>query len=178
MAPTTNNTTWTTPRTWSTGELVTASIMNTHVRDNLTALHVPAGGYHYLNLGADITGSSTSFADADSTNFAMTFTTGGGDVIVFCQFDYLNSGGSVKNYFDLHESVAGARIGGDDGLIVSSGSATLPTSVIVCARFPSLSAASHTFKLQYKVASGTLTIHAGAGTSTLDVHPHMWAFEL
>ena len=26
---------WTTPRTWTTGELVTASIMNVHVRDNL-----------------------------------------------------------------------------------------------------------------------------------------------
>jgi len=28
---------WTTPRTWSTGEVVTASIMNTHIRDNLNA---------------------------------------------------------------------------------------------------------------------------------------------
>lgn len=26
---------WTSPRTWTTGELVTASMMNTHVRDNL-----------------------------------------------------------------------------------------------------------------------------------------------
>lgn len=26
---------WTTPRTWATGELVTAALMNTHVRDNL-----------------------------------------------------------------------------------------------------------------------------------------------
>lgn len=29
---------WTTPRTWVTGELVTASIMNTHIRDNENAL--------------------------------------------------------------------------------------------------------------------------------------------
>lgn len=28
---------WTAPRTWTTGELVTAAIMNTHVRDNLSA---------------------------------------------------------------------------------------------------------------------------------------------
>jgi hypothetical protein len=28
---------WTTPRTWATSELVTAAIMNTHVRDNLNA---------------------------------------------------------------------------------------------------------------------------------------------
>jgi len=29
---------WTTPRTWVTSELVTASVMNTHVRDNLNHL--------------------------------------------------------------------------------------------------------------------------------------------
>jgi microcystin-dependent protein len=29
---------WTTPRTWVVGELVTASIMNTHVRDQLNAI--------------------------------------------------------------------------------------------------------------------------------------------
>jgi len=29
---------WSSPRTWTTGELVTASIMNAHVRDNLNAL--------------------------------------------------------------------------------------------------------------------------------------------
>lgn len=30
---------WTTPRTWTTGELVTAAILNTHVRDNLAYLY-------------------------------------------------------------------------------------------------------------------------------------------
>lgn len=33
---------WTTPRDWTTGELVTSTIMNTHVRDNLNAL-LPIG---------------------------------------------------------------------------------------------------------------------------------------
>jgi len=33
---------WTTPRTWTTGELVTAAIMNAHVRDNQGVLN-PAG---------------------------------------------------------------------------------------------------------------------------------------
>ncbi len=30
--------TWTTPRTWSVGELVTAALLNTHLRDNLLSL--------------------------------------------------------------------------------------------------------------------------------------------
>ena len=29
---------WTAPRTWVTGEIVTAAIMNSHVRDNQTDL--------------------------------------------------------------------------------------------------------------------------------------------
>jgi hypothetical protein len=33
---------WTTPRTWVTGELVTAALLNAHLRDNLNAL-VPVG---------------------------------------------------------------------------------------------------------------------------------------
>lgn len=37
--------TWTTPRTWVPGELVTASMLNTHVRDNLNAVKgfIPTG---------------------------------------------------------------------------------------------------------------------------------------
>ena len=34
---------WTTPRTWVSGEIVTAAIMNQHVRDNLGYLHGDAG---------------------------------------------------------------------------------------------------------------------------------------
>jgi hypothetical protein len=37
--------TWTTPRTWVPGELVTASMMNTHVRDNLNGLKT----LHFVN---------------------------------------------------------------------------------------------------------------------------------
>lgn len=35
---------WTTPRTWAIGEVVTASIMNAHVRDNLDYLYSAVGG--------------------------------------------------------------------------------------------------------------------------------------
>lgn len=44
---------WTDPRTWLTGELVTAALLNTHVRDNLTELR-EVGGYEverYVSSG-------------------------------------------------------------------------------------------------------------------------------
>lgn len=68
---------WTTPRTWTTGELVTAAIMNTHVRDNfnttpaalVTALGdlTPATGTSAmarLGVGAN---NSKLFADSACT---------------------------------------------------------------------------------------------------------------
>jgi hypothetical protein len=41
---------WTTPRTWTTGELVTAAIMNAHIRDNQNVLN-PSGVSFYLDEG-------------------------------------------------------------------------------------------------------------------------------
>lgn len=51
---------WTTPRTWVAGEVVTASMMNEQVRDNLSYLkdHVDAtSGVHGLGSGVYVIGS-------------------------------------------------------------------------------------------------------------------------
>jgi hypothetical protein len=49
---------WTTPRTWTTGELVTAAIMNAHIRDNQNVIN-PAGVSFFIDGGgAEITTGS------------------------------------------------------------------------------------------------------------------------
>ncbi|CAB4190633.1 hypothetical protein UFOVP1196_80 [uncultured Caudovirales phage] len=58
---------WTTPRTWVSGELVTASMMNTHVRDNLNALT-----------------QATSTITTTGTQTALALPTGRGDLVIFC----------------------------------------------------------------------------------------------
>ncbi len=179
MAPTNNSTTWVTPRTWTAGELVTASIMNAHVRDNLNALKTPAGGYSVLNSGADIQTTSTSFTDIDATNLIITFTTGGGDVILF--FSGSMNGGAIaqSTFIDIHESVANTRMGGDDGMLqIVFATALNVVPVTLCWRATGLSAASHAFKMQWKVTSGTATLYAGAGTATHDLHPIFFGFEI
>ena len=176
--PTTNNTTWVTPRTWSAGELVTASIMNAHVRDNLNALKLPAGSYNTINEGADYTTNSTSFGDIDSTDMAFTITTGGGDVLIFFTASVLATA-SLTVSFDIHESVAGTQFFGNDGLVgYATTSTAISIGVAFCARITGLSAASHTFKIQWKVSASTATMYAGAGTSNKDWHPQLFAFEL
>ena len=54
--------TWTAPRTWVTGETVTAANMNTHVRDNLKA------------IGDAWTSYTPTLAQGVSTNIAKTVT--------------------------------------------------------------------------------------------------------
>ena len=60
--------TWTTPRTWSAGELVTATMMNTHVRDNLEYLSTLGGAainvVHYGAVGDGATDDAEAFTDA------------------------------------------------------------------------------------------------------------------
>jgi hypothetical protein len=153
--------------------------MNAHVRDNLNAVKTPAGSYNSLNLGADVTTNSTSFVDADATNLIQTFTTAGGDVLVYFCGCVVNSLASGRTYFDVHESVAGIRYGGDDGLFcVTSQSSASPVNASFCVRITGLSAASHAFKLQWKVSAGTTTMHAGAATASFDLHPQFHGFEL
>ena len=49
---------WTTPRTWTTGETVTASLLNTHVRDNLTYLSAVKSFRAYQSAGQAIASST------------------------------------------------------------------------------------------------------------------------
>lgn len=163
--------TWTTPKTWSTGEALSASDMNTHIRDNLSALKAPPTDSYVCNEVADYTSSQTSFVDVDASNLALTITTTGGDVMIgFHAYTYNPSG---VTYFDV--DLDGVRIAGDDGMIATvSGYQTVSFVRLVT----NLDAGTHTFKLQWKVSGGTVTLYAGAGTSTADVHPQFWVREI
>ena len=80
---------WTTPRTWVAGETVTASLMNTHVRDNLNAIAaVGIDGWTDYSGSATWTGSTNptytvvraEYAQLGKTviyQFRMTYTSGG-----------------------------------------------------------------------------------------------------
>jgi len=104
-------TTWTDPRTWNIGELVTKAIMDTHVRDNLkylkeqlsTALQVTArkggsatdwsatGTSNYTpSVAKSQTGvGSISFSASNSGNVVVTFPTAFANIpIVFVTSQY------------------------------------------------------------------------------------------
>lgn len=84
---------WTSPRTWTVGETVTAAMMNTHVRDNLNAIGAQAARSGY-NLGSAAAfgngaeqmagyGATAAFTPATTGWFAFSFV-----------FNFANAGGA------------------------------------------------------------------------------------
>lgn len=130
---------WTTPKTdWATGELVSASDMNT-VNENLATLKNPATAVYTTTEDITVPNRST-FTDIDSNKFNLTITTTGGDVLV--NFD----GVSTHGDFRIDVEVDGTRQGHADYGLRRGGPGSEIVSFTRLIR--NLSAGSHTFKLQ------------------------------
>jgi hypothetical protein len=64
---------WTTPRTWVSGEMLTSTLLNTQLRDNLNTLGPTIVGY--VNSGGAV-GAGTGFtASGSGGNYTVAFTT-------------------------------------------------------------------------------------------------------
>lgn len=186
--------TWTLPKTWLTGEALTASDMNTHIRDNLDYVkdradyleaRVDATPDEYtLNESADYTTTSSTYVDVDATDLAITITTTKPNANVLVHFDgvvEMSPGSAHHIFFDV--DVDGSPLGGDDGLIstthINTNTATARRSIAFTRLITGLSEGSHTFKLQWKMTGASAAkLFAGAGTSNADVHPQFWAKEV
>ena len=68
--------TWITPKTWAVDELVTASMLNTHLRDNLNYLLGRPKQVIRRDNNATYTTTSTSFVDIDGRISNYTDTVG------------------------------------------------------------------------------------------------------
>lgn len=172
--------TWTDPNlvNWDVGDPITSADMKAYVRDNLLELKDPPSAEYTLNETSDYTTTSTTFVDVDSTNLALTINTNGGDVLVVFNGSFKCSQ-SMKISLDIE--VDGTRHAGDDGLIqhgVYNSAAASQPSISFVYLIKDLEAGSHTFKLQWKVNTGTGTLYAGAGTSGEDLHPQFWVREV
>ena len=105
---------WTTPKTWATGELVTATDLNLHVRDNLDALKSPPTATARISPGGTIQITSTTFVDIHSSlNFNLT-TAGGALLLGLTARIYHNPGTNMDCYFDAN--INGTSQGGSNGI--------------------------------------------------------------
>ncbi len=151
---------WTTPRTWSVSETLTATLFNQHIRDNLDWLKTPASAS--ATLTSNISTTSTSFVDA--TGLSVTFTTRGGNVLALAMLTVQASAAETA-YFRLNLDGTGTSFLCQQRLA----SASDVQSVALMWLFSSVSAASHTIKVQYASAAGATVTLNGSGTANMEL---------
>ncbi len=150
---------WTSPKTW-TAEVLTSSDLNTHLRDNLNALKEPPDNFYEVNNVSDLTFTTTSWADLDSTNLSLAITTAGGDIRVWFQAAVSHSSGVAYFSFDLDGTTVNSA---DDGIArVWQNSAQM---IYVEWWFRDVAAGAHTIKVKAKVSAGTLTVFRGQASA-------------
>lgn len=130
---------WTTPRTWVASELVTASLFNTHIRDNLTALRAAAvftddsslasGKKFYVDGGSNTYFSETSadrigFITGGSLRFSVnTF----GAILEATSALFLDGGGNTYLYESSADQID-LVCGGTTALSVAPAGTVLPAT--------------------------------------------------
>lgn len=117
------------------------------------------------------TTTSTTFVDV--TGMSITLTTGARRCLIgaVATVDNTTSGQGVRLDIDID----GTRQGGSDGLVAATSyTSNLPTNASFTYMTAALTAASHTFKLQFRATGGTARIYQG-GTG---VYLEFWVTEL
>lgn len=176
--------TWTAPRTWDNNKFVTADDLNEQLRDNFLWLLNRPSAVHTVDEVSNYSTTSTTWADVDGTDLAHTIDVKSGAVEVhFHGAVRISNSGANDTFVYFDVTVDGNRHAGDDGIVGESfdgGNAwSGMRTVSFTRRITGLTPGSHTFRLQWRVASSagttTATLYAGAGTTRLDVHPQFWA---
>lgn len=159
-----------------TDTVATAANLNTYIRDNQRALKDPPSQNYEANQGGDYTVTTSSWANVDNSNFALSIATTGGDVMI-------GFSGSIKGaQVIIDVEMDGTRLvnQSNSGILVTDVSGGNARSFSFVRLIQSVSANTHIFKLQWRLVAGPslCTLYAGAGTGGYDVHPQFWAREL
>jgi hypothetical protein len=153
---------WTAPRTWATGELVTAAQLNEQVRDNLERVATPNYGNGDYTSGANHTTTSATFGNVDAANITFNITSAGGMYWLGFSSQVFGSTGAVITYFDI--AVDGTRIGDATIGLIRSTLGTGATTFTVIAPTV-LTSGTRTITLQWRVSSGTGTLVSTNGVN-------------
>lgn len=145
--------TWTFPKTWFAGELVTADLLNTHLRDNLNALHARPKASYAANTCSYST-SSASMVNVDSTNLELSIDTTGGDVLVLVMATVQINGTYWTDRVNLGVTCDG-ELGGVRPQVTRLGSNDNKINVFFSVVFSDLTIWTHDFALQWNVTGAT-----------------------
>lgn len=152
---------WTAPRTWTTGEVVTATIMNQHVRDNLLDLDARTTVVGDTVLTSQAT-SSTTYTDLATPGPEVTVVIGSsGLALVAWMCGQANNTSGSASLMSFAVSGATTLAAADDrALTFTSPSNNALVRHGMTVRLQSLNAGSNTFTAKYRANANQATFDA------------------
>lgn len=152
---------WTTPKTWSVGELVTANLLNEQLKDNLTYLKVALPQVVTPDTASQLFTTSTSFVDVDSVFTHILDNVQSGTVMAYFHGTFTSESGALSNV-SLNVSVDGVDVATENGILGAfanaAGTSTGPTAMTFTHVITGLSAGSHTFRLRWRTNNGRINL--------------------
>lgn len=141
---------WTTPKTWTVGEIVTAAMLNTHVRDNFVDLDSRARPTSAMTDVVEST-TSTSYVNLTTTGPSVTVVTGV-SAIVIVSSEMSPATTTVGAFMGFAITGATTRAASDrDALRFDTGTSAFHGSSAILAT--GLTAGANTFTAKYRVSS-------------------------
>lgn len=153
---------WTTPRTWVAGEVVTAAIMNVHIRDNLNAIADLAHAFAESTTD-DSTTSTTFVAGASPLGVVFTAPTSG---IVFVTLSaYMGQTNSTNEAVVSFAVRTGGTIGSGTVVLGPSGDRSLVCGMAVVTSAPARLQASRRYPVTGLTTGSTYNVRVEFATS-------------
>lgn len=165
--------------TWSAGDTLSASDMNTYVRDNMLGLLEPAREIINVATTSDVTTSSASFADVDTTDYQVDLTPNieNGltcDILVGGMITVRASGSASVQVVNFDLMVNGTSVSSSDGIATFAGTSDTTFTFTINYLLSGQDNSAKTIKLRWRVDGGTARIFNNTG-AIRDARNQFWA---
>jgi hypothetical protein len=158
--------TWSSNKTWTAGEVVTAAMMNQYIRDNLDWLK---GRPYISEQDFDGTFFSTTSSSFQDTGADAALTTTGGRVMVVCFGTILTASTATQAYLTIYEDGANKGDASEGMQGGTNNNARMPFCLVyITPTAPT--AAAHTWKTYLRSGDNT-------NAATIKAY-QMWAIEI
>jgi hypothetical protein len=158
---------WTAARTWVTGELVTSTIMNAHVRDNLNYLFSTTGEIAYQEFTSAVSTTATTEGGSTQVVSAGAITFDGSTPVMICFFaPFATTAGAADGTSITFLLFDSGSVVGQLGVLLHPGTgASGQRGPIYLERRLTPTNASHTYIVRIIESGGTASVSAGTGGS-------------
>jgi hypothetical protein len=172
--------TWTNPRTWATNDVVTASLLNTHLRDNLNFLYTKDHASVYQTANTAITTSTWTVVAFDAeyldnntmhdnvTNNSRVKCNSDGLYLIIFKAAFANDTTGVRRVM-IRKNAAGASGGGTDLGTWTEDGIPAENTIVPGGRLESLTSADYIEMFVWQDTGGNLNLNSGSRVTYLQL---------